>query len=216
ENAKGIFGQVHRSYKFCLLTVAGRDDRIDKANFAFFLHDVTQLNDEGKRFTLTPSEIALLNPNTGTCPIFRTRRDAEITLDIYRRVPILVKEGDPDGNPWGIRFMQGLFNMTSDSHLFRPSQTNGETLEDMFADGWRLEGDVLVRGAERLLPVYEAKLLHHYDHRCDTYASDGSVCELTAPDKHDPMAIVLPRYWVSEFTIEERLNPNKYPKDGRS
>src|SRR5690606_32893055 len=35
-------------------------------------------------------------------------------------------------------------------------------------------------------------------------------------DKQDPMAIVLPRYWVSEFTIEERLNPNKYPKDGRS
>ncbi|GLV52905.1 hypothetical protein TBS_34670 [Thermobispora bispora] len=215
ENAKGIFGQVHRSYKFCLLTVAGRASRVDQAEFAFFLHDAAQLTDEEKRFTLTPDEIRLLNPNTGTCPIFRSRRDAEITLGIYRRVPILIKEGDEDGNPWGIKFMT-MFHMSNDSHLFRPSEANGETLESMFADGWRLEGNILVKGEERLLPLYEAKMLHHYDHRWATYASDGSVRELTPTDKQDPMAIVLPRYWVSEFTIEERLNPNKYPKDGRS
>ena len=95
------------------------------------------------RFALTPDEITLLNPNTGTCPVFRTRRDAEITLGIYRRVPVLINEarvaaGDPDGNPWGVSFMQGLFNMTSDSHLFR-------TREQLESDGWTLTGNVFER-----------------------------------------------------------------------
>lgn len=80
-----------------------------------------------------------LNPNTGTCPIFRTRRDAEITLGIYRRVPVLVNENDPEnGNPWGVSFKQGLFNMTSDSHLFH-------TREELENEGWVLNGNVFER-----------------------------------------------------------------------
>ncbi len=136
ENAKPLFEGVHRSFKFCLLTMTGRRETADAAWFAFFLHDPSEITE--KRFRLTPEEITLLNPNTGTCPVFRTRRDAEITLGIYRRVPVLIKEGDPDGNPWGISFMQGLFNMTSDSHLFH-------TREELEADGWTLKGNVFER-----------------------------------------------------------------------
>ncbi|MDN5546637.1 MAG: SAM-dependent DNA methyltransferase, partial [Rhodococcus sp. (in: high G+C Gram-positive bacteria)] len=139
ENAKPLFDGVHRSFKFCLLTLAGHTYREPEAQFAFFLHDPVDLNRDGVRFTLTPEEITLLNPNTGTCPIFRTRRDAEITLGIYRRVPVLINENDPvNGNPWGISFMQGLFNMTSDSHLFH-------TREDLEDDGWVLNGNVFER-----------------------------------------------------------------------
>ncbi|MCS7217350.1 MAG: hypothetical protein NZ924_06825, partial [Candidatus Bipolaricaulota bacterium] len=42
----------------------------------------------------------------------------ELTKAIYRRVPVLVNEAAGE-NPWGVRFMQGLFNMSTDSHLFR-------------------------------------------------------------------------------------------------
>lgn len=136
ENARPIFDGVHRSFKFCLLTMSGRTATTPAASFAFFLHDPGDIG--SAEFGLTPEEITLLNPNTGTLPIFRTRRDAEITLGIYRRVPVLIKEGDPDGNPWGISFMQGLFNMTSDSHLFHTR----EQLED---DGWELDGNVFVK-----------------------------------------------------------------------
>lgn len=138
ENAAPIFEGVHRSFKFCLLTMSGRSKRTQAASFAFFLHHPGAI--KATRFAMTPEEITLLNPNTGTCPIFRTRRDAEITLGIYRRVPVLIKEGDPDGNPWGISFMQGLFNMTSDSHLFH-------TREELEADGWTLDGNVFVKDA---------------------------------------------------------------------
>jgi hypothetical protein len=136
ENAKPLFEGVHRSYKFCLLTMNGRKSQTPAAPFAFFLHDPSEIG--ARRFSMTPEEITLLNPNTGTCPVFRTRRDAEITLGIYRRVPVLIKEGDPNGNPWGISFMQGLFNMTSDSHLFH-------TREELEDDGWTLNGNVFER-----------------------------------------------------------------------
>lgn len=135
ENAKPLFDGVHRSFKFSLLTIAGRKEHEPAAEFAFFMHDPSDLNRANARFELTPAEINLLNPNTGTCPVFRSRRDAEITLGIYRRVPVLINENDPvNGNPWGIKFMT-MFHMSNDSHLFH-------TREELEADGWTLNGNV--------------------------------------------------------------------------
>ncbi|MFB7288106.1 Eco57I restriction-modification methylase domain-containing protein [Actinacidiphila glaucinigra] len=195
ENRAGLFPAVDSRMKFSLLTLVGRNTRESAASFAFFLHDPVELDMADKRFTLTPEEITLLNPNTGTCPVFRTRRDAEITLGIYRRVPVLINEGDPNGNPWGVSFMQGLFNMTSDSHLFH-------TREQLEADGWTLTGNVFTCGAARMLPLYEAKMLHHYDHRWATYDPDGSTRDLTLGEKQDPTTSALPRYWVARAEVD--------------
>jgi len=202
ENARPLFDGVHRSFKFCLLTLAGRTTHEARADFAFFAHDPTDLQRPNTRFTLTPEEIKLLNPNTGTCPVFRTRRDAEITLGIYRRVPILIREGDPNGNPWGITFMQGLFNMTSDSHLFH-------TREELEADGWVLNGNIFERmfvtHTHRFLPLYEAKMIHHFDYRWATYEPDGTTRLVTPEEKADPTFAVMPRYWVREDLVDDRL-----------
>ncbi|MBF6446212.1 N-6 DNA methylase [Nocardia elegans] len=198
ENRKPLFPSVDSRFKFCLLTLAGRDIREPQADFAFFAHDPTDLQRANARFTLTPEEISLLNPNTGTCPVFRTRRDAEITLGIYRRVPILIREGDPNGNPWGIKFMQGLFNMTSDSGLFH-------TREELEKDGWTLNGNVFERGDERMLPLYEAKMIHHYDHRWATYEPDGTVRDVTFEEKQDSKFVALPRYWVIDAEVAAKL-----------
>ena len=204
ENRKPLFDGVDSRFKFCLLTLAGRAHREDAARFAFFLHDPADLAKEDVQFALAPEEITLLNPNTGTCPIFRSRRDAEITLGVYRRVPVLINENDPvTGNPWGIRFMQGLFNMTSDSHLFH-------TRDDLESDGWTLYGNVFEQalshtGVERMLPLYEAKMIHHYDHRWATFERDGSPRDVTLAEKQDPKFVVLPRYWVSESAVNQQL-----------
>ncbi|MGC5031093.1 Eco57I restriction-modification methylase domain-containing protein [Micromonospora sp. DT229] len=198
ENALPLFPGVHRSFKFSILSLVGRAFREPAAKFAFFLHDPTELGDAEKVFTLTPEEISLLNPNTGTCPIFRSRRDAEITLGIYRRVPILIKEGDPSGNPWGVSFMQGLFNMTSDSHLFR-------TREELESDSWTLTGNVFTKGAAKMLPLYEAKMLHHYDHRWATYDDGEVIRDCTVPEKESHSTVVAPRYWVAESEVEAQL-----------
>ncbi|KGN41188.1 Eco57I restriction-modification methylase domain-containing protein [Knoellia aerolata] len=197
ENAKPLFEGVHRSFKFCLLSLTGRRDPVDAAAFAFFLHDPSEI--AAKQFALTPEEITLLNPNTGTCPIFRTRRDAEITLGIYRRVPVLIREGDPRGNPWEVSFMQGLFNVTTDSNLFG-------TYAQLVENGWTLDRNVFRRGVDAMLPLYEAKMVHQFDNRWATYERDGSVRAVTTLEKGDPYFASLPRYWVGAGEVASRLD----------
>lgn len=124
ENRAGLFPAVDSRMKFSILSVTGRSLRESAARFAFFLHDPAELDAVEATFALTPEEIELLNPNTGTFPVFRSRRDAEITLGIYRRLPVLWKEGVPDGNPWEVTFSQGLFNMGHDSALLNPAKSS--------------------------------------------------------------------------------------------
>ena len=205
ENRKGIFPAVHRSYKFCLLTVGGKNAAPKGADFAFFLANVSQMKEEDRHLSLSAEDIALLNPNTRTCAIFRRKRDAEITKAIYRRVPVLIDDNKGDGgNPWGISFKQGLFNMASDSHLFR-------TREELEKDEWKLEGNVFVRGGERYLPLYEAKMIHQHNHRHGSIRYTGHVVGgrhyMEYPsniDLSNPQFCVMPRFWVSYDEANER------------
>jgi len=50
-----------------------------EAEFAFYLGRAEHLRDRRRRFALTAEDLALFNPNTRTCQIFRTRSDAELT-----------------------------------------------------------------------------------------------------------------------------------------
>jgi hypothetical protein len=133
---------VHHSFRFCLLSMCGRAGKIDLASFAFGVRYMADLPD--RRFTMPPQDLLLVNPNTGTAPLFRSRRDAEITLGIYRRIPVLWRER-PLENPWSISFMR-MFDMTNDAHRFR-------TRNALEAEGWELRGNVFTKGAERMLPI---------------------------------------------------------------
>ena len=157
ENRKLLFVGVDSRQKFCLLSLMGKALREPAARFAFFLLDTLDLDDPDRVFALSPEEIALLNPNTGTLPIFRNRWDANLTTAIHRRAPVLWDETKPDGNPWGIT-VKNLFNMTDDSDLFR-------TREALEADGWHLHGNVFTRAGKRMLPLYEAKMVDFFNHR---------------------------------------------------
>lgn len=185
ENRLQIFPAVDSRMKFCLLTLTGEQRPAAEAEFVFFAHRTADLADPERRFTLSPADFRLLNPNTLTCPTFRSRRDAELTKEIYRRVPVLVVDGPPERNLWGVRFKQGLFNMTSDSHLFhmRPG---------LESSGWVLRGNVFEREGERCLPLYEAKMVHHFDHRWADADADRVI------DRMDPCDVAQPRYWVLE------------------
>jgi len=204
ENKNALF-PIHRSFKFCLLTIAGTEADIGVFDLAFFLHAVDDLHDGDRHFTLTPEEIALINPNTKNCPIFRSKRDAEITKAVYRRVPVLIDETKGEaGNPWGVSFRQGLFNMTSDSHLFR-------TQEEMEDAGFTLEGNRFVKGEDVWLPLYEAKMFHQYDHRFGTFegVDDRGNTHIPTPagEEHaDVEYVATPWYWVSENDVEKKTD----------
>ena len=154
---------------------------------------------------LTPADFATLNPNTRTCPTFRSQRDADVNLAMYRRAGVLWRENDPDGNPWGLRFLS-MFHMANDSGLFR-------TRAELAAAGWRLDGDRFERDGEVMLPLYEAKMVHQFDHRFGTYegqseaqANQGKLPEPDHAAHADPGRVNLPRYWVPQDEVAARLD----------
>ena len=108
-----------------------------------------------------------------------------------------VSAGDPEGNPWGVSFMT-MFHMSNDSHLFR-------TREELEDEGWVLAGNVFDRGEEKMLPLYEAKMMHQFDHRWATYEGT-SVRDVTLTEKQNPYFCALPRYWVASSNVDESLS----------
>ncbi|MCX8087038.1 MAG: N-6 DNA methylase [Rhodocyclaceae bacterium] len=196
ENREAIFPSVHRSYKFCLLTLG----RQEAARFVFFATDTAHLRDERRAFTLTAADIALLNPNTRTCPVFRSQADAELTKKIYRRVPVLIDEAKgAAGNPWGISFM-AMIHMSNDSHLFR-------TAAQLVAEGAERAGPNWIgRDKAIWVPLYEAKMVHQFDHRWASYDDNGSDSrDMTDAEKRDPACTAQPRYWIKQSEVEARL-----------
>lgn len=188
ENKEALFEAVHRSFKFSLVTLG----QSPVAEFVCFASQPSQLTDTRRRFSLTPQEFQLINPNTLTCPMFRSERDAEITKKLYRTAPVLMRdpvvevvngikeEISPGLNPWGIKF-QAMLHMANDSHLFR----------DKPADG--------------LLPLLEPKLIHQFDHRWATYTPNGDSHDMTLAEKQDTAQTTRPRYWVDEREVLARV-----------
>lgn len=183
ENREKIFAAVDSRMKFVLVTLG---HRITQAQFVFFATRAEQLYDSRRQFTLSADDITLLNPNTRTCPVFRSQQDAELTKKIYRNAPILIREDDEkNSNPWGIRFSR-LFDMSNDSYLFR-TYAQQKT------------GDV---------PLFESKMAHQFDHRWACYETDGeSARDVTLAEKQDPNFTVRPRYWIAEWEVTQRITP---------
>jgi hypothetical protein len=174
----GLFSEIgHQRFKFSLITLG----EAKQTDFVFFALQVHELSDARRHFTLDSNDFALLNPNTRTCPVFRSQMDAELTKKIYSRVPVLIDEAlGEQGNPWGIKFMT-MFHMSNDSNLFFDQPVPDR------------------------LPLYEAKLIHHYDHRWATYDPNGSCRDVTVAEKQDPSFAVTPRYQVERSEVEARL-----------
>ena len=200
ENQKPFFPSVTKVQKFCLLTLAGQEQPAKNPNYVFFAREIADVDDHNKQFALSPDDFSLLNPNTRTAPIFRQRRDAEITTAIYRRVPILVRERDPVDNPWDLNF-QLMFMMNTDSYLFR-------TRSQLEREGWRLQGNHFFRKEDRYMPLYVLGMIHHFDHRWATY-ENGKFRDVTEIEKQDPSFLAQPQYWVPASEASARIGDER-------
>jgi hypothetical protein len=134
--------------------------------------------------------------------MFRTRVDADITLGIYSRHRVLIRDDDADGNPWGLSFAR-LFDMANDSGLFRSPE---DFADDQF-NGWSYK-----RNSKEYVPLYEAKMLSHFDHRFATYRGAtqaqlnvGALPRLANSDHDDPNLEPLAHYWVDRSEVAARL-----------
>ena len=201
ENREKIFPGIDSRIKFCLVTL-GND--IKQAKLMFFASRTAHLANQERSFTLTPAEFSLINPNTQTCPVFRSRQDAELTKKLYQAAPILVRDGDKrrkEENPWGITVKTRLFHMSEDSGLFH-------TYEQLKAMGAEIDGlnhACWIFGDTRFVPLYEGKMIHHYDHRWATYDINGvDSADVSLFDKQNPAFTICPRYWIDEWELLER------------
>jgi len=184
DNARRIFPAVHSDTPFSLVTIG---KTTQDADLAHYLLAVEQLADPRRRFTLTQEEFRLINPNTLTCPIFRSKRDAELTKKLYRAAPVLIAEGPPQINPWGIVIRQGLYHLTNDIN-------DGVVLDE--------RTDAIPAG---YIPVLEGKLIHQFDHRWATY-DQGVSRDVTTTEKSQATFSISPRYWVEKAEFEGRVN----------
>ena len=208
ENRQGHFEDVHSAFKFTALVFGGSAYTTEQADFVFFAHDVDDVSDVNKQrhIALTAADMKLLNPNTKTCPIFRTRRDAALTRSIYKRVPILINENrKTGGNPWGIKFFT-MFHQTNDA--------------DHFQDGayWNAQGYKPVanrweKGRKMALPFYEGKMIRAFDHRAASVVIEeanwfrqGQKATTSLVDHQNPEFCALPRWWTDSEEIAKRVD----------
>lgn len=202
ENRLGIFPAVDSRQKFCLLTLTGSARPAELgAKFVFFAHEMADLAVRERQVRLSADDFALFNPNTRTSPIFRKQSELELAKKVYQTVPVLIKEGPPEENPWGAGLRQGLFNMTSASGIFMKAPR-------LVSNGAKLEGNMFIsEDGKKWLPLYEAKLFHHFDHRFATYegATGKDPIRASSSQKQDPNFAPLSKYWVAETEVKERL-----------
>lgn len=199
---------------FCLLTLGENQQHPE---FCFGIDQISELLQPERRFRLAPDQIALLNPNTLTAPVFRSTADAELTAKMYGHAPVLIEESKGiGGNPWGVAYM-AMFHMSNDSSLFRTAKQLSEN--GFIRDGadWILaQGSRAVDGSNaashapveggacgrRYVPLYEAKMIHQFDHRWAGYAEDGeSTLDLSSADKQDSSFEPVPRYWIPDVEV---------------
>ena len=192
-----FFPDVDSRQKFCALIFGGEKRQFDQTECASFLHDTKTIDDAARCFPLTPGDFARVNPNTGTAPVFRTRRDAEITRAIYERHPVLVDRSEgQERKVWPVKYVR-MFDMTNDSHLFR-------TDAQLKAEGFYLvPGNRWKKGDELCLPLYEGKMVQAFDHRAASVVvnpenlSRPAQPRIATLEEHvDPNWLPEPQFWV--------------------
>lgn len=197
-----FFPDVDSRFKFCVFIAGAVQRHFDHAHCGFFLGTTDQVENEERTFQMTADDFARFNPNTGTAPVIRTRRDADITRAIYRRFPILMdRTGAEVQSVFPVKYTR-MFDMTNDSQFFMTGAELTERGYPIRGNRYRMEG-------EDYLPLYEGKMVHIYDHRAasvkinpDNIHNAALSAETGSRRKANPDYFPTPQYWVSENAVD--------------
>jgi hypothetical protein len=240
ENRKVFFPDVHASFKFCAL-VFGKQARYAATDLdpvhslpaegpeltpsepqalpsrcAFYLHSLAELDTPGRVLSLSAQDFVRVNPNTGAAPIFRSPRDAALTLRLYAQHPVLVKHGQtsdtlgtqPDVKAWPVKY-QRMFDMTNDSHLFLKA-------EELKKQGWQPTAlNRWQKDDAQALPLYEGKMVQMFDHRAADVVINAANLQRAAQqeaisqgEKTSPVRYPAPQFFVK--ASDTRSNPYEW------
>lgn len=200
ENKEKLFN-IHAMYKFCLLTAGQQQDKPREVSGGFYLTRLDHLLDPNRIYKLETADFAKLNPNTKTCPVFRTSKDAVLTKKLYNSAPILINE-ETGENPWDVR-LATLFNMATASSQFKTRQQ----LLDM---GGLQIGNCFDVNGNRFVPLYEGKMIWFYNHHYGEFPMEdvtrpSSIPSTPSETLQDPFSALRPWYWVKEEDVESKL-----------
>ena len=208
ENKKIFFKDVHSSFKFCAIVFGGDKRFFAETKCAFFLHDTGTIQDDNRCFSLSAADFARVNPNTRTAPIFRNRRDADLTRSIYEQHPVLVDHSTGhEIKVWPIKYRQGLFHSKGHSGLFRRAdQLQSEGFYPVIGSRWK-------RGDEFYVPLYEGKMVQMFDHRAASIlTNEKNIVRKAQPDPtreneyRDPGFSPRPRFWIDQRDIPDSVD----------
>ncbi len=145
-----------------------------------------------KFLQLSTKDLLLVNPNTGTAPVFSSQKDMDLVLKIYHNSRVLLREYE-DGttdNPYGIK-VSTQFHMSNDSDKFVREQ---ELIDQGYEKNWIY----YEKDGERYVPLCEGKTFYILDSRYNHIADDGNGTACTAEEKSDPWFFPRTRYFVKE------------------
>ena len=211
ENKKVFFPDVDSRFKFSTLVFGGSERRFAQARCAFYLHSLEELDAPERTLTLSAEDFARVNPNTGAAPIFRSRRDADLTLRLYAQHPVLVKHGGrskalgqlTETRTWPVKYLR-MFDMTNDSGLFLKA-------EYLKQQGWLpAEHNQWAKGDARAVPLYEGKMVQMFDHRAaDVVVNTNNLHRaaqqeaIATLEKQSVDRYPVPQYWVTTEQVDE-------------
>lgn len=215
ENEEKLFPSVHNETKFAIVVLRG-GEAARPIHLTGYVRRTTDIDDPDRRYTLTPADVLAINPNTRTLPLFRQAASARVTAGLHRAAPILVTVDDEDrevANPWGVTYLT-LFHMANDAHRFVTATAVVE--RGAQRDG----GDWMLPDGGRLRPLYEGKMIWHYDHRYGTYdgqtqaqANKQVLPHTSDAQKADPDFRAEPRYWVDGTEIRAAYDAKSWDRD---
>ncbi|MCY4499003.1 MAG: restriction endonuclease, partial [Rhodospirillaceae bacterium] len=206
ENRRGwLFPDIHHEEQPSIAVFSNGANEFSNIRLCVRISGWEQFHDSERRFSVDSSRIARLNPNTGTVPLFRTRRDAELTTAIYERLPVLVDRSSGDEvKSWPVKYFT-MFHMTNDSGLFH-TRTELEEHERAYPIG----GNRYNSPRGKWMPLYEGKSIQLFNHRyasvrvnTDSISGQGVTDPLTHEMLRDPNIVPEPRYWVRDGDIPD-------------
>ncbi len=211
ENRRGsgreeFFPDVDSRFKFCTMVMGGTARTAEAVPAGFLLHDPPEDTEPERLLTMQASDFALVNPNTGTAPIFLTRRDADIALAIYRNHPVLDFENRTFQSRNVISRFVTVAHMTNDSSAFR-------TAEQLVSEGYYPVGlNRYRRGAQEMLPLFQSRMIHHYDHRLNSVGFNPNNVynpyvniSITEEQHRNPLFYSIPYYWIHEDFVRSKF-----------
>ncbi len=206
-----FFPDVDSRFKFCTL-ILSKQPSDEPIQCAFFLHDVSEIEDDETTIALKVSDFQKFNPNTCTLPIFRTKRDAALATRIYdTTVPLVVHAENKEIKAWPVRFTT-MFHMTNDSGLFRSEEELRKKEK-----AYHIGENVFDSANGKWLPLYVGRMFNQYDHRAaSVYINEKNLKNpnlselIPSKQKQDPSFVPKHVSWVNQSQIRAVNNADWY------